>query len=90
MPDAELAWRVEATCFNAFPSLKQAILAGWLTTEIGRQPWVVYGVMRTSEAVSDHSPLEISATLTIRSGLARCMTWYHREASWGLDFNLVQ
>jgi GNAT superfamily N-acetyltransferase len=30
MPDADLAWRVEATCFNAFPSLKQAILAGWV------------------------------------------------------------
>jgi len=30
MPDAELAWRIEATCFNAFPSLKQAILTGWL------------------------------------------------------------
>jgi GNAT superfamily N-acetyltransferase len=26
----ELAWRVEAVCFNAFPSLKQAILRGWL------------------------------------------------------------
>ena len=30
MPDTELAWRVEATCFNAFPSLRQAILGGWL------------------------------------------------------------
>ena len=30
MTDAELAWRVEAVCFNAFPSLKQAILEGWL------------------------------------------------------------
>ena len=27
-----------------------AILAGWITTEIGRQPWVVYGVMRTADA----------------------------------------
>ncbi len=27
-----------------------AILAGWFTTEIGRQPWVVYGVMRTADA----------------------------------------
>jgi GNAT superfamily N-acetyltransferase len=27
---AQLAWRVEAVCFNAFPSLKQAILDGWL------------------------------------------------------------
>ena len=30
MTDDTLAWRVEATCFNAFPSLKQAILDGWL------------------------------------------------------------
>src|SRR6266436_9987174 len=30
MLDTELAWRIEATCFNAFPSLRQAILAGWL------------------------------------------------------------
>lgn len=29
-----------------------AILAGWLVAEIGRQPWIVYGVMRTSEGVS--------------------------------------
>ena len=29
-----------------------AILAGWFTTEIGRQPWIVYGLMRTSEAAS--------------------------------------
>ena len=29
-----------------------ALLAGWVTTEVGRQPWVVYGVMRTSEAVT--------------------------------------
>jgi GNAT superfamily N-acetyltransferase len=30
LTDAQLAWRVEAVCFNAFPSLKQAILDGWL------------------------------------------------------------
>jgi cytochrome d ubiquinol oxidase subunit I len=42
-----------------------AIVAGWLTTEIGRQPWVVYGVMRTKDAVSDHSALELSITLTV-------------------------
>jgi cytochrome d ubiquinol oxidase subunit I len=28
-----------------------ALIAGWVTTEVGRQPWVVYGVMRTEEAV---------------------------------------
>ncbi|AWK88718.1 cytochrome ubiquinol oxidase subunit I [Azospirillum thermophilum] len=29
-----------------------AILAGWFTTEIGRQPWVVYGLMRTADGVT--------------------------------------
>lgn len=42
-----------------------AILAGWYTTEIGRQPWVVYGVMRTADAVSNHSTLAMSATLVV-------------------------
>ncbi len=42
-----------------------AILAGWFTTEIGRQPWVVYGVMRTENAVSNHSALALSITLIL-------------------------
>ena len=29
-----------------------AVIAGWITTEVGRQPWTVYGVMRTSNSVS--------------------------------------
>jgi cytochrome bd ubiquinol oxidase subunit I len=29
-----------------------ALIAGWVTTEVGRQPWVVYHVMRTSQAVT--------------------------------------
>jgi cytochrome d ubiquinol oxidase subunit I len=29
-----------------------ALIAGWVTTEVGRQPWVVYGVMRTEDAVT--------------------------------------
>ena len=40
-----------------------AMLAGWMTTEIGRQPWVVYGVMRTADAASHHSALVLSASL---------------------------
>jgi cytochrome d ubiquinol oxidase subunit I len=42
-----------------------AILAGWFTTEIGRQPWVVYGVMRTENAVSNHSPIALSSTVIL-------------------------
>jgi cytochrome bd ubiquinol oxidase subunit I len=42
-----------------------AILAGWFTTEIGRQPWVVYGVMRTADAVSSHGAAALGVTLSM-------------------------
>ena len=29
-----------------------AVIAGWITTEVGRQPWTIYGVMRTADSVS--------------------------------------
>ena len=29
-----------------------AVIAGWITTEVGRQPWTVYGVLRTADSVS--------------------------------------
>jgi cytochrome d ubiquinol oxidase subunit I len=29
-----------------------AVTAGWITTEVGRQPWVVYGHLRTAESVT--------------------------------------
>ena len=40
-----------------------AVLAGWFTTEIGRQPWVVYNVLRTADGVSNHSAPTMAATL---------------------------
>src|SRR5262245_6403559 len=47
------------------PSGLVAILAGWMTTGIGRQRWGAYGVMRTSDAVSNHSALALSTTLIV-------------------------
>ncbi len=35
-------------------------LAGWMVTEVGRQPWVIYGWMRTSEAASALLPQQVS------------------------------
>ncbi len=29
-----------------------AVIAGWTTTEVGRQPWTIYGLMRTADSVS--------------------------------------
>jgi cytochrome d ubiquinol oxidase subunit I len=31
-----------------------ATTAGWITAEVGRQPWLIYGLMRTPEGVSPH------------------------------------
>jgi cytochrome d ubiquinol oxidase subunit I len=39
-------------CMALTPSGFIAVLAGWFVTEIGRQPYIIYGVMRTAEAVS--------------------------------------
>jgi cytochrome d ubiquinol oxidase subunit I len=38
--------------FLAFPVGFIAILCGWFTAEVGRQPWVVYGLLRTVDAVT--------------------------------------
>lgn len=40
-----------------------AVEAGWTVTEVGRQPWVIYGVMRTSEAVTPMQGLQYSLLL---------------------------
>ncbi len=37
--------------------------AGWIVTEVGRQPWIVYGLMKTSDAVSPLSPVQVWPTL---------------------------
>jgi cytochrome d ubiquinol oxidase subunit I len=39
-------------CMLVAPLGFVAVLAGWVTTEVGRQPWVVYGLLRTREAVT--------------------------------------
>ncbi|MDR3531473.1 MAG: cytochrome ubiquinol oxidase subunit I [Rhodopila sp.] len=70
---AWLRWRGELYQHRLFlrcavamgPAGLLAILAGWITTEAGRQPWVVYGVMRTADAVSHHSALALSVSLLV-------------------------
>jgi cytochrome d ubiquinol oxidase subunit I len=36
---------------------------GWITREVGRQPWVIYGIMRTSEGISNLTAEQVMATL---------------------------
>ena len=40
-------------------------VAGWVTTEMGRQPWVIYGLLRTRDAVSLHSTLQMAISLLV-------------------------
>jgi cytochrome d ubiquinol oxidase subunit I len=40
------------------PSGFVAVLAGWITTEVGRQPYTVYGLLRTAQSVS---PIDAAA-----------------------------
>src|SRR5262249_14947214 len=49
LPDSPWFYRVLVL---AGPLTVVALLAGWTTTELGRQPWVVYNVMRTKAAVT--------------------------------------
>lgn len=51
------------TCMG--PAGLIAMLAGWVTTEMGRQPWVVYGVMRTVDAVSPITVPQITISLVL-------------------------
>jgi cytochrome d ubiquinol oxidase subunit I len=41
-----------------------AVIAGWLVTEIGRQPWLVTGILRTAEAAGPASGAQLGASLT--------------------------
>jgi len=41
-----------------------ATLAGWIVTEMGRQPWLVTGVLRTAQAVGEVSAAELGASFT--------------------------
>jgi cytochrome bd ubiquinol oxidase subunit I len=58
-----------------------ALIAGWVTTEVGRQPWVVYGHMRTEDAVTgaDGIPLGYAALVVIYLALAVATVWLLRR-----------
>jgi cytochrome d ubiquinol oxidase subunit I len=56
----------------AGPAAMTALIAGWIATEVGRQPWIVYRLMRTVDAVSHAPYLEmfLYATMVVYAVLA--------------------
>nr|BFE83901.1 hypothetical protein GCM10020093_065020 [Planobispora longispora] len=53
----------------AVPLPFAAVLGGWVFREVGRQPWVVYGLLTTEEALSDLSPGTLRFSLTAFAAL---------------------
>jgi cytochrome bd ubiquinol oxidase subunit I len=49
-----------------------ALIAGWITTEVGRQPWIVYEIMRTEQAVTgaEGIPVGYASLVVIYIGVA--------------------
>ncbi|MQX37704.1 cytochrome ubiquinol oxidase subunit I [Roseospira navarrensis] len=67
-------------CILTGPSGFVATIAGWMVAEVGRQPFTVYGVLRTADSVSPVVPEAVAVTLTlfvvVYSGLLLAFLWY--------------
>jgi cytochrome d ubiquinol oxidase subunit I len=67
----------------AGPASLVALICGWIVTEVGRQPWVVYRVMRTSEAVTGATgiPIGYATLVLVYVVLAAAVFWILRRLS---------
>src|ERR1044071_4806130 len=81
-------WFLRAVAVSGVASIV-ALECGWIVTEVGRQPWIVYNVMRTKDAVTDASGVSITLAaivlLYVALGIAtvvvlRAMSKRWREA----------
>ncbi|HET7763548.1 MAG TPA: cytochrome ubiquinol oxidase subunit I [Burkholderiales bacterium] len=60
LPPRWMLWTLSGFTFSGW----FATLCGWLVTEIGRQPWLVTGILRTADAVGPASGAQLGASLT--------------------------
>lgn len=74
------AWFYRAVVV-AGPLSLVALIAGWITTEVGRQPWIVYEVMRVSDAVTGSDGLEVgfAALVAVYVLLGVAVAWLLRR-----------
>lgn len=75
----ETRW-FQVWCMALTPAGFIALLCGWFVTEVGRQPWVAYGVVRTSDAVSpvfgQHVALSLLAFIVVYTILFGAASYY--------------
>jgi cytochrome d ubiquinol oxidase subunit I len=60
VPTRWMLWTLSGFTFSGWA----ATLCGWLVTEIGRQPWLVTGILRTADAAGAASGAQLGASLT--------------------------
>jgi cytochrome d ubiquinol oxidase subunit I len=77
-------WFLRAVAASG-PAAVVALLAGWIVTEVGRQPWIVHLVLRTRDAVSDQSGLYwyFYGTLVVYAVLATSLVAILRRLARG-------
>ncbi len=65
----------------AGPAAFVAMISGWIATEVGRQPWIVYNVMRTEQAVTNADGLEVgyAVLVAVYVALAVAVVWLLRR-----------
>jgi cytochrome bd ubiquinol oxidase subunit I len=78
LPESRWFYRAVAL---AGPLSLVALIAGWVTTEVGRQPWVVYEVMLTRQAVTGASgvPVGYVTLVAVYAVLAIAVAWILRR-----------
>ena len=57
-------WFLRATAVSGLAAVL-ALECGWIVTEVGRQPWIVYQIMRTKDAVTDASGVWVSLSAVV-------------------------
>jgi len=65
----------------AGPLAMVALICGWITTEVGRQPWIVYEIMRVEDAVTAASslPVAFGVVAAVYIALAGTVAWLLRR-----------
>jgi cytochrome d ubiquinol oxidase subunit I len=82
----ENRWFLRAVAVSGLVAVA-ALETGWITTEVGRQPWIVYGHLRTADAVSPAPGLFLGfyAVLAIYAVLTVATVWVLRRLARGHD-----